>query len=104
MWPEPGPRKANTSWSSTRTRKTQLSVRWPNLDPALRDNADAGAGMIDLRPGWWLQQSANVTAPASRIGQCCTCAEHGVALWPAQLLEGEKGFIDDRHRVPRREW
>jgi hypothetical protein len=39
MSPEPGRRKANTSWSSTRTRKTQLRVRWPNLDPAPRDNA-----------------------------------------------------------------
>jgi hypothetical protein len=25
------------------------------------------------------------------------------SFWPAQLLEGEKGFVDDRHRVPRRE-
>jgi hypothetical protein len=25
--------------------------RWTNLDRALRDNADAGAGIVDLRPG-----------------------------------------------------
>jgi hypothetical protein len=25
--------------------------RWTNLDPALRDNADAGAGTVDFRPG-----------------------------------------------------
>jgi type IV secretory pathway VirD2 relaxase len=25
--------------------------RWTNLDLALRDNADAGAGIVDLRPG-----------------------------------------------------
>jgi hypothetical protein len=42
-------------------------------------------------------------ALAYRIGQCCTALNMAWSLWPAQLLEGEKGFIDDRHRMTRRE-
>jgi hypothetical protein len=59
---------------------------------------------IDLRPA---DDSSNRRAspPPSRIGlgQCCTALNMAWSLWLAQLLEGEKGFIDDRYRMPRRQ-